>query len=70
MHKVRCGVRTNQLQNLEIFLLFFPENFKAAYQIELFKQAIEFLLKSSSVKYTNLFFWLEDDKKNNSKRKE
>ncbi|NIK92354.1 hypothetical protein GZ212_09345 [Mangrovimonas sp. CR14] len=53
----------NQLQNLEIFLLFFPENFKAAYRKELFKQAIEFLLKSPSVKYTNLFFWLEDDRK-------
>jgi hypothetical protein len=53
----------NQLQNLEIFLLFFPENFKAAYRKELFEQAIEFLLKSPSVKYTNLFFWLDEDLK-------
>lgn len=51
----------NQLQNLEIFLLFFPENFKAAYRKELFKQATDFLLNSKTVKYTNLFFWLEDD---------
>jgi hypothetical protein len=51
----------NQLQNLETFLLFFPENFKAAYRKELFKQAIDFLLESDTVKYTNLFFWLEDD---------
>jgi hypothetical protein len=53
----------NQLQNLEIFLLFFPENFKAAYRKELFKQATDFLLNSKTVKYTNLFFWIEDDLK-------
>lgn len=53
----------NQLQNLETFLLFFPENFKAAYRKELFKQAIDFLLESETVKYTNLFFWLENDVK-------
>lgn len=53
----------NQLQNLEIFLLWFPENFKAEYRKKLIKQALEFLLKSKSVKYSNLFFWLEDDLK-------
>ncbi|PCJ62700.1 MAG: hypothetical protein COA58_16860 [Bacteroidetes bacterium] len=51
----------NQLPNLETFLLFFPENFKAAYRKDLFNQAIDFLLESKTVKYTNLFFWLEDD---------
>lgn len=51
----------NQLPNLEIFLLFFPENFKAAYRKELLDQAIEFLLNSKTVKYTNLYFALEDD---------
>lgn len=51
----------NQLQSLETFLLFFPENFKAAYRKELFKQATDFLLESETVKYTNLFLWLEDD---------
>jgi hypothetical protein len=50
----------NQLPNLETFLLFFPENFKAAYRAELFKQAIDFLLNSKTVKYTNLFFWIDD----------
>lgn len=53
----------NQLPNLEIFLLFFPENFKADYRKELFKQSIDFLLNSKSVKYTNLFFWLDDETK-------
>ncbi len=51
----------NQLPNLEIFLLFFPENFKATYRKELLDQAIEFLLNSKTVKYTNLYFALEDD---------
>ncbi|TSE02380.1 hypothetical protein [Aquimarina algiphila] len=59
----------NQLPNLEIFLLFFPENFKAAYRKELFKQATNFLLNSKTVKYTNLFFWLEDDMKEKLKEK-
>ena len=53
----------NQLQKLETFLLFFPENFKASYRKDLFKQAIDFLLESKTVKYTNLFFWLEDNTK-------
>lgn len=53
----------NQLPNLEIFLLFFPENFKADYRKELFKQSIDFLLNSKSVKYTNLFFWIDDETK-------
>ena len=53
----------NQLPNLEIFLLFFPENFKAAYRKELFKQAIDFLLNSKTVKFTNLFFWIDDETK-------
>jgi|TARA_B110000091_G_scaffold6474_1_gene6307 hypothetical protein len=53
----------NQLPNLEIFLLFFPENFKAAYRKELFKQAIDFLLNSKTVKFTNLFFWIDDQTK-------
>lgn len=53
----------NQLPNLEIFLLFFPENFKSAYRKELFKQAIDFLLNSKTVKYTNLFFWIDDETK-------
>jgi Leucine-rich repeat (LRR) protein len=53
----------NQLPSLETFLLFFPENFKASYRKDLFKQATEFLLESKTVKYTNLFLWLEDDMK-------
>ncbi len=59
----------NQLSNLDIFLLFFPENFKAAYRKELLKQATDFLLNSKTVKYTNLFFWLEDDMKERLKEK-
>lgn len=51
----------NQLSSLETFLLFFPENFKAAYRAELVKQAIDFLLNSKTVKYTNLFFGIDDD---------
>lgn len=51
----------NQLSNLETFLISFPENFKAAYRAELLKQAIDFLLNSKTVKYTNLFFWVDDD---------
>ncbi|WP_299315961.1 hypothetical protein [uncultured Aquimarina sp.] len=64
-----CGLTENnrlfsaQLPNLEIFLLFFPENFKAAYRKELFKQAIDFLLSSKTVKYTNLFFWIDKETK-------
>ena len=53
----------NQLPSLETFLLTFPENFKAAYRKDLMKQAIEFLLESKTVKYTNVFFWIEDDMK-------
>jgi len=53
----------NQLHNLETFLLFFPENFKVAYRTELFKQALDFLLNSKTVKYTNLFFWIDNDLK-------
>ncbi len=53
----------NQLSNLETFLLFFPENFKAAFRAELFRQAIDFLENSTTVKYTNLFFWIDDDTK-------
>lgn len=59
----------NQLQNLEVFLLSFPENFKAAYRKELLKQATDFLLNSKTVKYTNLFFWLENDLKDRLKEK-
>jgi hypothetical protein len=64
-----CGLTENnrlfsaQLPNLEIFLLFFPENFKAAYRKELFKQAIDFLLSSKTVKYTNLLFWIDKETK-------
>ena len=53
----------NQLPKLEIFLLFFPENFKADFRKELFKQAIDFLLHSKTIKYTNLFFWIDDETK-------
>ncbi len=59
----------NQLSNLETFLLFFPENFKAPYRKELLKQAIDFLLNSKSVKYTNLFLWADDDIKGKLKDK-
>ena len=59
----------NQLPSLEIFLLFFPENFKAAYRKELFKQAIDFLLNSKTVKYTNLFFWIDEETKKKLKSK-
>ena len=59
----------NQLSNLETFLLFFPENFKAAYRTELFKQAIDFLLNSKTVEYTNLFFWIDDDIKQKLEKK-
>lgn len=51
----------NQLPSLEIFLLFFPENFKADYRRTLLKQATEFLQKSKTVKYTNLLPWLDHD---------
>ena len=59
----------NQLSNLETFLLFFPEKFKASYRKELLKQAIDFLLNSKSVKYTNLFLWADDDIKGKLKDK-
>jgi hypothetical protein len=58
-----------QLPKLEIFLLFFPENFKAAYREELFRQAIDILLNSNTIKYTNLFFWIEDDIKQKLEKK-
>jgi hypothetical protein len=58
-----------QLPNLEIFLLFLPENFKAAYRDELFRQAKELLLNSKTIKYTNLFFWLDDDFKQQLEKK-
>jgi len=59
----------NQLPNLEIFLLFLPENFKAAYRKELFTQAIDFLLNSKTIKYTNLFFWIDDATKHKLENK-
>lgn len=58
------------LPNLEIFLLFLPENFKIAYRNELLRQAKELLLNSKTIKYTNLFFWLDDNIKKQLEEKE
>lgn len=58
-----------QLPNLEIFLLFLPENFKVAYKDELLRQAKELLLNSKTIKYTNLFFWFDDDLKQQLEKK-
>lgn len=49
------------LQSLETFLLFFPENFKAALRKELIDQAFKILLDSKTIKSTNLWR-LADDK--------
>lgn len=59
----------NQLSNLEIFLLFFPENFKAAYRQKLLKQATDFLLNSKTIKYTNLFSLFEEETKEKLEKK-
>jgi len=53
----------NQLPNLETFLLFFPDRYKATYRKKLLNQSIDFLLNSETVKYTNLFFWLDNQVK-------
>lgn len=54
----------NQLAKLEILIFNFPENFKAAHRKEIYKQASDVLLKSTTIKYTNLFLWLGDDIRN------
>ncbi|MEL7271456.1 MAG: hypothetical protein AAGL34_17925 [Bacteroidota bacterium] len=53
----------NSLQSLEIFLIWFPENFKAAFRKSLILQGFEFLINSKTVKYTNLFHWLSEAQK-------
>lgn len=43
------------LKSLETFLLFFPENFKAAWRKELLEQAFKILMDSRTIKSTNLW---------------
>lgn len=50
----------NQLENLNTFLLFFPENFKAAWRKELMEQASEILRKSETIKSTNLWRLMDE----------
>jgi uncharacterized protein YcfL len=53
----------NQLSRLEIFILTFPENFKSEYRKKVISQALDFLLNSNTIKYTNLYLFLNKNMK-------
>ena len=58
------------LQSLETFLLFFPENFKAALRKKLIDQAFKILKDSKTIKSTNLWRLADDKTKQILKDKE
>ena len=59
----------SELQSLQEFLLFFPENFKAALRKKLRKQAFEIILASKTIKSTNLLRTADDGMKVKLKEK-
>jgi hypothetical protein len=58
-----------KLKKLETFLLFFPENFKAAWRKSLMEQAYKIIIESETIKTTNLWRLMNDKEKENLKRK-
>jgi len=59
-----------QLKNLKTFLLFFPENFKAAWRKKLMVQATDILKTSETIKSTNLWQLMDENDRKNLKQKD
>jgi hypothetical protein len=58
-----------QLESLKTFLLFFPENFKAAWRKELMAQATDILKTSQTIKSTNLWRLMDETDRRTLKQK-
>ncbi|WP_215226713.1 leucine-rich repeat domain-containing protein [Echinicola shivajiensis] len=58
-----------QLESLKTFLLFFPENFKAASRKELMIQATDILKTSQTIKSTNLWRLMDETDRSTLKQK-
>ena len=58
-----------QLESLAIFLLFFPENFKAAWRKELMTQAMDIIKTCQTIKSTNLWRLMDETDRRTLKQK-
>ncbi len=59
----------SQIPNLEEFLLFFPENFKASLRKKLTEQAYQIVMESETIKSTSIWLRVNNEQRENLRKK-
>ncbi|MHA7844606.1 MAG: hypothetical protein ACX93I_14940 [Winogradskyella sp.] len=59
----------SQIPNLEEFLLFFPENFKASVRKKLTEQAYQIVMESKTIKSTSIWLRVNNEQRENLRKK-